>query len=321
MTYPKVSIIILNWNGLKDTIKCLESLKKITYPNYEVIVVDNGSEGNDADILEEQYKDYIRVIRNKENLGFAGGNNVGIRKVLEEGKSEYILLLNNDTIVDPSFLDELVKVATQDEKIGSVQSLLLNLNKKTIDSLGQELLLWGATDKGIYSDKSLYNLEENQEIFGACAASVLYKTEVIKQTGFFDEKFFAIFEDVDLSWKIRLIGYKSFLAVKSLVYHKRGISGKSSSSNFKKYLFHKNLLSIIFRYYPQSLILFFIRRYPYKFLRSFSGAIIYSFKIEGINGFLNLFISFKKDLIVRKKYKHNQYLKLTQDKWIKKKIS
>jgi len=116
MQHPKVSIIILNWNGLKDTIECLESLKKITYPNYEVIVVDNDSKGNDADILEERYKNYIRVIRNKENLGFAGGNNVAIRQVLKEEKSDYILLLNNDTIVEPNFLEELIKIALQDEK-------------------------------------------------------------------------------------------------------------------------------------------------------------------------------------------------------------
>jgi len=124
MQHPKVSIIILNWNGLKDTIECLESLKKITYPNYEVIVVDNDSKGNDADILEERYKNYIRVIRNKENLGFAGGNNVAIRQVLKEEKSDYILLLNNDTIVEPNFLEELIKIALQDEKIAIIGSVI-----------------------------------------------------------------------------------------------------------------------------------------------------------------------------------------------------
>ena len=95
--YPKISIVILNWNGLKYTIECLESLKKSTYPNYEVIVVDNGSKGNDADILEEKYKGYIKLIRNKENLGFPGGSNIAIKQIIAQGESDYVLLLNNDT--------------------------------------------------------------------------------------------------------------------------------------------------------------------------------------------------------------------------------
>jgi hypothetical protein len=112
MIYPKVSIIILNWNGLKDTIECLESLKKITYPNYEVIVVDNGSKGNDADILEEKYGDYIKIIRNKENLGFTGGNNVAIHYALHRKHSpDYVFLLNNDAIPEPNCLTVCVQVA------------------------------------------------------------------------------------------------------------------------------------------------------------------------------------------------------------------
>src|SRR3989344_2445038 len=95
MKNPKVSIIILNWNGWKDTIECIDSIKKISYPNYEIIVVDNASRGDDVNILKNKFWDFIRLIKNKENYGFAKGNNIAIKQVLKENKSDYVLLLNN----------------------------------------------------------------------------------------------------------------------------------------------------------------------------------------------------------------------------------
>ena len=114
---PEVSIIILNWNGLEDTIECLESLKKITYPNYKLIIVDNGSEGNDVAVLRHRFGSYIHIIEKDKNYGFTEGNNIGMRYALK-GEARYILLLNNDTIVDPDFLSNLIKVAAGDPKIG-----------------------------------------------------------------------------------------------------------------------------------------------------------------------------------------------------------
>src|SRR3989344_9330156 len=107
--FPKVSIIILNWNGWKDTIECLESLYKITYPNYEVIVVDNGSKDDSVKQIRKVIKKNTRLILNKDNSGFAEGNNVAMRQVLKEKKSKYVLLLNNDTVVDKNFLEPLVE--------------------------------------------------------------------------------------------------------------------------------------------------------------------------------------------------------------------
>ena len=115
---PKVSIIILNWNSLDDTVHCLESLEKITYPNYDIIVVDNGSKGNDAEILREKFKGYIHIIENDKNYGFPEGCNIGMRYALKNSAPDYILLLNNDTTVAPDFLAEMVKIAESDPLIG-----------------------------------------------------------------------------------------------------------------------------------------------------------------------------------------------------------
>lgn len=113
MRPPIVAIIILNWNGLRDTLECLESLAMITYPNYELIVVDNGSTDGSAACLRARYPD-IAIIENKENLGFAEGNNVGKHALAK--RTHYVLLLNNDTIVAPAFLDALVTVAESEPR-------------------------------------------------------------------------------------------------------------------------------------------------------------------------------------------------------------
>ena len=146
-----------------------------------------------------------------------------------------------------------MKVARNYKKIGSIQSLLLKPDGKFIDSLGQEIRIWSAMDKGI---NSIYNpLKKDREIFGACAAAAIYPKEVLKNSGLFDEDFFVIFEDVDLSWRIRLNGFKSILAVNSIVYHKRGVSesiNQNETSHLMNYHYNKNLLITMLKYYPLS---------------------------------------------------------------------
>ena len=218
MNYPKVSIIILNWNGLKDTIECLDSLKKITYPNYEVIVVDNGSEGNDADILEEKYKDYVKVIKNKENLGFTGGNNVGIRRTLGEGKSDYILLLNNDTTVEPNFLNELIKTALQDEKIAVIGSVIADYYTKKTTFMNSKI------DKKLKAEARLDYLNSDKnwwETGRVHGASMMIRSEYLLRYSFFlDEDLFLYCDELDLCLRARKHGLKVAIAGKSKVYHK-----------------------------------------------------------------------------------------------------
>ncbi|MBT9148582.1 MAG: Poly-beta-1,6-N-acetyl-D-glucosamine synthase [Syntrophomonadaceae bacterium] len=311
-SYPKVSIIILNWNGLEDTIECLESLKKITYPNYEVIVVDNGSEGNDVAVLREGFGDFIHIIGNDRNYGFAEGNNRGMRYCLENSNPDYILLLNNDTVVDPPFLDELVKVAESDNKIGSVQSKLIRKDSpEIIDSLGQEIF-----SNGIMRDIYFGKVDDGSilisEIFGACAAAALYKVKALNKTGLFDTDFFLLLEDVDLSWRIRLAGYKSLLAQESTVYHKRGISGTNfppKVSSIKHYYGNAHAVFLAIKYYPLSALI--------KFLPTFLGlgilGFLYSFKVRRTRDFLRLIV---QNVGKRKFGQSHPMLKNIQNRWI-----
>ena len=257
MTYPKVSIIILNWNGLKDTIKCLESLKKITYSNYEVIVVDNGSKGNDADVLDKKYGDYIKLIRNKENLGFAEGNNIAIREIIKEGKSEYILCLNNDTKVEPNFLNELIKCSQRHPMAGSIQpKMIWGLDKRLIDSVGIKFLTSGlAFDRGKFERVEKYDREE--EILGCCAGACLYRKEALQDImindEIFDKDFFCYYEDVDLSLRLQWVGWKSWYCPSSVVYHFWGKEGKAGSV-FSVYYGMRNQIWTLYKNLPFSFI-------------------------------------------------------------------
>lgn len=237
MSSSKVSIIILNWNGLKDTIECLESLKKITYPNYEVIVVDNGSEGNDADVLEEKYKDYIKVIRNKENLGFTEGNNVAIRQILNEKKSEYILLLNNDVVVDKEFLIEVVKVAESDSKIGicGSQNYYYDFNgrKDIIWYAGAKIKWWMGGSVNHSFQKKEVNFIETEYVVGS---SMLVKTNLLRKIGLLDKSYFSYAEDADLYLRAKKAGYNNIYVPTSKIWHK---ISKASGINSPFQIFYR----------------------------------------------------------------------------------
>ena len=220
--YAKVSIIILNWNGLEDTVECLKSLKRITYSNCEIIVIDNGSVGNDVQVLKEKFEDDICLIRNERNYGFAEGNNIGIKKVLKESSPDYILLLNNDTLVAPQFLDELVEVAEQDKSIGIVSPRVysyqstnrLQFTTAKVDLWTGRLIQYGLgkIDSGQYD-----NTKDTDYCHGAC---LLIRREAIKRVGLLDADYFSYYEDVDYCLRARRAGFRLVYCPKAKIWHK-----------------------------------------------------------------------------------------------------
>ena len=223
---PEVSILILNWNGLTDTLECLASLKKIDYPNYQIIIVDNNSSGDDVNIIKKEYGDFVTVIKNSQNLGFAEGNNVGLRFIFEKRESKYVFLLNNDTTVKVDFLSQLVKVAESDESIGMVgPEIHLYDEADKIHSRGGVINLFtgwhfvgGSFHRPPYNDDSKFVLNYYS------GAAVMIRTDVIKKVGSFDPDYFYYTEDVDLGYRIFQAGYKIVCARKAIIYHKEGRS-------------------------------------------------------------------------------------------------
>jgi GT2 family glycosyltransferase len=225
MTYPKVSIVIVNWNGLEDTIECLESLKKVGYPNYEVIVVDNGSTGNDAQVLREKFGDYIHLIANEKNYGFAGGLNIGMRYALANSASAYILLLNNDIVVAPDFLHQLISFAEADTSLGIIGPKNYCYNSPNlIDSMGANMNMWTGKGKCLgyrHADTGKFDVPLEVDWLGPC---VLLKAEVIQKIGFYDESYFCYCEDIDYCIRVKKAGYKVMTVPQAKIWHKGGHS-------------------------------------------------------------------------------------------------
>jgi len=223
-TYPRVSIIVLNWNGLEDTIECLESLKKTDYPNYEVLVVDNASPGDDAEVLNAKYADYVHVIANDRNYGFSEGNNIGIRYALDK-QSDYVFLLNNDTVVDPGFLSALVVVAEGENRAGILGGKIYYYSSPNrLQSVGGKIhwRLGLFRDYGGHEDVGQYDRVAERDFVYATA--MLIKREVIERTGFLDSSLFFGMEDYDYCARAARAGFRVMYVPGAKVWHKQGAS-------------------------------------------------------------------------------------------------
>jgi|CXWL01.1.fsa_nt_gi GT2 family glycosyltransferase len=234
---PQVAIIILNWNGLEDTLECLESVLKNDYPNYSVYLIDNASTKDELASLKKHYTQAhkIHFIQNTANLGFAEGNNVGIRKALANG-AKYIFTLNNDTVVDRDFLMKAVEAA-QASEAGIVATTMVNYyHRNKLDNTGHLLLSNGDT---IPRDRnqSLSHVKghpSNVPPFGACAGAALYSAQMLKEIGLFDADFFLNYEDSDLSLRAIVRGWEVASCPSSIIYHKLNASiGKIKNTDYR----------------------------------------------------------------------------------------
>ena len=207
MSSPRISVIIVNYNGKELLQKCLESLFKIDYNNFEVILVDNNSTDGSMEFVIKNHPNVI-VVKLDSNKGFAEPNNIGAKIA----KGEYLLFLNNDTITTTNFISEMIKVLEKDEKIAICQSLLLKPDGN-IDSSGDFIDKMGI----VYNSKT--KTDEIREISSARGACMLMRKKIFDKLTGFDEKFFATFEDVDLGWRTWIAGYKVMLIPSSVVYH------------------------------------------------------------------------------------------------------
>lgn len=228
---PKVSIILVNFNGYEDTVECVKSLQNIKYDDYEIIVVDNGSTKKTSQDNVDFLVQNTTYIQSKENLGFSGGNNIGIKHAIENG-TDYTLLLNNDTTVDIDFLSVLVDAAMKEERVGIVGG--------KIKYYSNPKMIWfgggGYNDENGYVWHERYNqLDEGntgevteQQFITGCL--MLIPVDVIRDVGMLDEKFFLYAEDTEYSCRVRRAGYKLFFCENAIIYHK--VSASTGPGSF-----------------------------------------------------------------------------------------
>ena len=251
MSVPKVSIIIVNYNGKELLQKCLDSLLNVKYDNFEIILVDNNSTDGTVEFITKNHPSII-LIKLDSNKGFAEPNNIAAKIA----KGEYLLFLNNDTVVTHNFISEMVKVMETDKKIAICQSLLLKPDG-SIDSSGDFIDNLGV----VYNSKT--KIDEIREVSSAKGASMLVRSDIFKKLNGFDQKFFVTFEDVDLCWRSWILGYRVLIIPASIVYHVGGITIKKLKSEIAFHGF-KNQISMKITNFEtklvfKKLLIFFIK--------------------------------------------------------------
>ncbi|MDL1967053.1 MAG: glycosyltransferase family 2 protein [Deltaproteobacteria bacterium] len=244
-----INVIIVNWNGKDFLSTCLDSLRQQVYEPVSITFVDNGSEDGSVDFVSRNYPE-VKIIALSKNVGFSSANNIALEMV----QTEYIALLNNDAVPHPLWLKTLVKaIETYPEAGCAASKILFYDNPKIIDRAGDSYTRAGA---GLLRGRgtSATNYDRQEWIFGACAGAALYRTRMLRDIGLFDEDFFLLYEDVDLSFRAQLQGYKCIYVPDAVVYHKAsGTIGYDSAISV--YYSHRNLEWVYIQNMPAGLIL------------------------------------------------------------------
>jgi len=250
---------VVNWNGRDYLPDCLDSVYRQTYSNLEVILVDNASTDGSPDYVRGSFPQAKIVVLGR-NLGFVGGNNVGISRALND-QANYVALLNNDTRVTATWLEELVQAAESDPQVGVCFSKILMLEQpEMINAAGGECDIWGfPRDRG-FLERDQGQYDQVEEVFEGCGASMLIKREVIEDVGMLDSRFFMYDEDTDLAWRARLRGYRVLYIPSSVVYHRFGGTGGSANPR-RRYLAVRNMLRSILKNAGNGLLLEMLPRF------------------------------------------------------------
>lgn len=243
MDYPKVYAITLSYNRKEDTIECIESLKKMKYPNFKILVVENGSTDDSLQAIKNQFPD-ISVIEIKNNVGYARGFNTGLKYAYENG-AEYFLILNNDTVVDPYVLNALVRVAERDDSVGFVSGKVYFYDQpEKLQTVGRrshpillvhELVGREEHDHGQYDEMKEYDFLD--DIF------LLVRKRAYEDTGGYDPNFFLYYEETDWCARVRRAGYKLVYTPEAKIWHKHGkTTGGDNSVTFVYYTARNQIL-------------------------------------------------------------------------------
>ena len=296
-----VSVVVLNYNAGELLLNCIKSIKRSTYKNLEIIVVDNISNDNSHEICKKEFPE-IKLIQNKKNLGYCGGNNVGIK----EAKGKFITVLNPDTTVEPNWINELISAYDENGE-GLYQPKILSLNEENIiQSTGNMLHVFGfgfARDKG---NKITDKIEKIEKIGYASGTCLFTSREVVNKVGLLDEFLFLYHDDLDLGWRAAHIGINSYYVPKSKIYHVESYSLKWSSKKF--YWLERNRKYCLLTHYSKE---------TYEKMR-FSLALVdlFVWVFYFSKGFLGAKIKAELEIRKHRKYIKKKYFELEKKKII-----
>jgi GT2 family glycosyltransferase len=247
---PLVYLIILSWNGRDDTLACVESCLKVTYPSSKILVVDNGSRDGTAEAVRERFPQ-VEVLALGQNLGYTGGNNAGIRHALARG-ADHVLLLNNDTVVDPGFVDPLVEAVREAPDVGMANSKMYFFEPPdTLWFAGASFLPWlgwgrhrgwGEVDRGQHDGVRWLDR--------ACGCSMLVTRAACEKVGLLDDTYFAYCEDLDWSARARRAGFRIAFVPGSRIWHKVSRATGGTGSGISHYYYTRNMLRCVDANWP-----------------------------------------------------------------------
>ena len=274
-TDPEVAIVILHYEGFEGLCKCIDSVLLSRYSNLRVFLVDNGSVDGSVGRAEERYRDRINLLKLQGNLGFVRGYNVALKQIF----SDYVVLLNDDTIVEPDWLNALVSVAESDGKIGACQPKLRWLSHPSyfeyngacggmLDSCAVPFTRGRLFDR---AEQDLGQYDTSVDVFWASGAAMFLRRDALVEADFLDEMFYAHMEEIDLSWRLRLRGYRVVSVPSSVVYH----LGGGTSLGSKSFLKHRNNLLMMVKNYSATSLLKYL---PLRFLLDMASVLYLSIR-------------------------------------------
>lgn len=294
-------IVILNYNGIAYLRNCLDSIYRNTKGDFSVIVVDNASMDGDYSFVSNYPN--MEFIPLDKNYGFSYGVNVGIKRA----NSEFVVLLNNDTEVEEGWLESLVNCISKDERIFSVCSKMVRLyERELIDDAGDEYCILGWAYK-MGDGEGIENYTVQREVFSCCGGASIYRKKVFDEIGYFDENFFAYMEDVDLSYRSRIFGYRNLYCPESIVYHVGSATSGSRYNAFKVRLAARNNVYVP---YKNMLFLQLAVNFPFLLIGTVVKYIFFTFKgfeKEYREGFIEAITSLDKVKKVPFQLKHLKY--------------
>lgn len=241
-----IYILVLNWNGWRDTVECVESCLRISHPNLKVLIIDNGSSDDSESRLRERFPQ-LEFLQNGENLGYAGGNNAGIRYALRRG-AQYVWLLNNDTVIDPDAAEFLLQAAVAD-KVGVVGGkILVHAAPEKIWCVGADID-WSIGQprlKGyLQADDGSFDAMQEMETISGC--SMFIKREVFERVGLMDDRFFLYFEETDWIERVKKAGYRVIYQPQARIFHKTSASVGGADSPLMRYYLSRNCTLFVWK--------------------------------------------------------------------------
>ncbi len=271
MKQSDIAVVMINWNGLSDSLACIEALYAQTQA-HTLLAVDNNSSDDFVKILPKKYPNAV-LFKNSQNLGFAGGVNTGIRYAIEQNFS-YVALINNDAVPSKDWLEKLLESAEKSPKVGIATGMLLKTDQ-TFDSTGDHYTSWGLAYPRGRGEENTGQYNVAKEVFGASGGASLYRVAMLKEIGIFDEDFFAYYEDVDLSFRAQLAGWKVLYQPKAVALHKIGASS-GKVKGFTTYQTIKNLPWLFIKNVPSGLLTTILPRFVIAY-----SAIVFSSLAQG----------------------------------------